>query len=59
MAEIRDVENYPVVRKLKEWDAQAVAEVILFRDELTIVVPRQQLRRVAEFLPGDAELAFT
>lgn len=59
MAEIRNVENYAVVRRLKEWDPQAVAEIILFRDELTIVVPRQHLRRAAEFLYGDAELAFT
>lgn len=59
MAEIRDVDNDAVVRKLKAWDPQAVAESILFRDELTIVVPRQHLRRAAEFLHGDAELAFT
>jgi NADH-quinone oxidoreductase subunit C len=59
MAEPQELENHAVVRKLKERDAQGVAETILFRDELTIVVPRAHLRRVAEFLHGDAELAFT
>ena len=59
MAQSKDAEKDAVVRKLKEWDAAAVAEIVLFRDELTIVVPRQHLRRAAEFLHGDPELAFT
>ncbi len=59
MTEPQDIENHAVVRKLKEWDAQAVEEIISFRDELTIVVPRAHLRRAAEFLHGDSELAFT
>jgi NADH-quinone oxidoreductase subunit C len=44
---------------LRAWDPQAVAEVRAFRDELTIVVPREHLRRAAEFLRGDPELQFT
>jgi len=47
------------VQKLRAWDPQAVAEVCEFRGELTIVVPRQHLRRAAEFLHGDPELLFT
>jgi NADH-quinone oxidoreductase subunit C len=59
MTPVPDVENNAVVRKLKEWDSEAVAEVAIFRDELTIVVPRHHLRRAAEFLHGEPELAFT
>ncbi len=59
MAEPQELENHAVVRKLKEWDAQAVEEIISFRGELTIVVPRAHLRRAAEFLRSDAELTFT
>jgi len=49
----------PVVRKLREWDAQAVAEVTEFRGETTVVVPREHIRRAAEFLATDASLAFS
>lgn len=59
MAAPQDAENSAVVRKLREWDPQAVAEVVVFRGELTLVVPRTHLRRAAEFLHGDAELQFT
>ena len=47
------------IRRLQEWDAQAVAEVIEFRGETTIVVPREHLRRAAEFLLSDPKLQFT
>jgi NADH-quinone oxidoreductase subunit C len=46
------------VRKLKERDPQAAAEVLYFRDETTILVPRERLIRTAEFLQSDPELAF-
>ena len=46
-------EKNPNIRKLKEWDAQAVAEVIEFRGETTVVVPREHLQRAAEL--GEAE----
>ena len=49
----------PVVQKLREWDAQAVADVIEFRGETTVVVPREHLRRVAEFLASEPSLRFT
>jgi NADH-quinone oxidoreductase subunit C len=47
------------VRKLKDRDPQAVAEIISFRGETTIVVPRERLVRTAAFLQSDADLAFT
>ncbi len=59
MTAIQDLEQNPIVRKLREWSAQAVAEASIFRGELTVVVPREQLRHVAEFLQGDPELQFT
>lgn len=49
----------PVVRKLREWDAQVVAEVNEFRGETTVVVPREHLRRAAEFLATDGSLGFS
>lgn len=57
--EPQKLEDNPVVRKLKEWDSQAVAEVIEFRGETTVVVPREHLRRAAEFLASDAALRFS
>lgn len=49
----------PVVHKLREWDAQAVAEVIEFRGETTVVVPREHLQRAAEYLASDPSLRFS
>jgi NADH-quinone oxidoreductase subunit C len=46
------------VRKLKDRDPQAAAEVISFRGETTIVVPRERLVRSAEYLKSDPDLAF-
>lgn len=46
------------MRKLKERDPQAAAEIISFRGETTIVVPRERLTRTAEFLKSDPELAY-
>ncbi|HEV2297219.1 MAG TPA: NADH-quinone oxidoreductase subunit C [Candidatus Acidoferrales bacterium] len=56
-----DSENQTItlaVRKLKERDPQAAAEVVSFRGETTIVVPRERLVGTAEFLKSDPELAF-
>jgi len=49
----------PVVQKLGEWDAKAVAETIEFRGETTVVVPREHLRRAAEFLATEPSLRFS
>jgi len=51
-------ENNTSIRKLREWDAQAVAEVIEFRGEFTVVVPREHLRRACEFLANEPTLRF-
>jgi len=47
------------IQRLQEWDAQAVAEIIEFRGETTVVVPREHLLRAAEFLVNDRALQFT
>jgi len=47
-----------VVECLRSWSQQAVAEVIEFRGETTVVVPRDLLRAVAERCRADAKLQF-
>ena len=47
-----------VVESLRSWKPEAVAEVIEFRGETTIVVPREFLRAAAEHCRADAKLEF-
>ncbi|HEX8766002.1 MAG TPA: NADH-quinone oxidoreductase subunit C [Candidatus Acidoferrum sp.] len=47
-----------VVESLRSWSAQAVSEVIEFRGETTVVVPRDLLRAAAERCRTDAKLQF-
>jgi len=47
-----------VVERLRSWSPNAISEVIEFRGETTIVVPRNVLRDVAERCGGDKELQF-
>lgn len=47
-----------VVESLRSWSPQAVAEVIEFRGETTVVVPRNLLRAAAERCRADAKLQF-
>ncbi len=47
------------MRKLREWDAQAVAQVIEFRGETTVVVPLEHLVRTAEYLATEPSLRFS
>jgi len=54
-----ELENNPIVLRLKEKDPHWVAEAVEFRGELTVVVPREHIRQVAEFLRSDPELKFT
>ncbi|MHB8526244.1 MAG: NADH-quinone oxidoreductase subunit C [Candidatus Acidiferrales bacterium] len=46
------------VRKLKERDPQGITEVISFRGETTVVLPRNRLVSAAEFLKSDPDLDF-
>ncbi len=47
-----------VVERLRSWNPKAVAEVIQFRGETTVVVPRELLRGAAERCRQDAALQF-
>jgi NADH-quinone oxidoreductase subunit C len=47
-----------VAECLRSWNAKAVAEVIEFRGETTIVVPRELLRATAERCREDAKLQY-
>jgi len=53
-----DLEKDSFIRKLKDWDSQAVAEVLDFGGQTTVVVPREHLRRACEFLVADPGLRF-
>ena len=59
MTDTPDLEKNPAVAKIRAWHPEAISELIFFRGELTLVVRREHLRAVAEFLAGDSELAFT
>jgi NADH-quinone oxidoreductase subunit C len=47
-----------VVERLRGWSPNAISEVIEFRGETTIVVPRNVLRAVAERCREDKDLQF-
>jgi NADH-quinone oxidoreductase subunit C len=47
-----------VVQRLRAWNPNAIEEVIEFRGETTIVLPRKILRAASERCRDDAELQF-
>jgi NADH-quinone oxidoreductase subunit C len=47
-----------VAERLRSWNAKAVAEVLEFRGETTIVVPRELLRATADHCRTDAALKY-
>jgi len=57
--ESQELGKNPVVQKLRDWDTQAVAEVIEFRGETTVVVPPAHLLRTAEYLATEPSLRFS
>jgi NADH-quinone oxidoreductase subunit C len=54
-----NLDSNTVVRKLRERLPQACAELIEFRGETTVVMPREMLVSAANFLKSDPELSFT
>jgi NADH-quinone oxidoreductase subunit C len=46
------------VQQLRAWDPKVIAGASEFRGELTIVVPREYLRRTAEYLRAEPGLEF-
>lgn len=53
------MENSAIVLRLREWDGHAIAEALEFRGELTLIIPREHLVRVSEFLCAEPDLRFT
>jgi NADH-quinone oxidoreductase subunit C len=53
------IANRTVVRRLQEWDAAVPVEALEFRGELTLIVPRERLLRIADFLRTDPQLQFS
>jgi len=58
VTETPDLDQHPIVKKLRAWEPEAIAETLSFRGETTLVVPREWLRRVAEFLASEPDLDF-
>jgi NADH-quinone oxidoreductase subunit C len=55
---VAEAPEHAIVRRLREWDAAAVAEAAEARGELTVVAHRSHVRRVCEFLRSDTEMQF-
>ncbi len=58
MAENGNQSASVVVERLRAWNPNAISEVVEFRGETTIVVPRNVLRSVAERCREDKDLQF-
>jgi NADH-quinone oxidoreductase subunit C len=59
VTETPDLEKNHIIAKIRAWRPEAIAELISFRDEITVVVPRERLRPLAEFMRDTPDLAFT
>jgi NADH-quinone oxidoreductase subunit C len=58
MAEPEALQQDPIAQRLRALDPHSVAEVIEFRGERTLVVPRSHLFRVMQFLRDEPGLVF-
>jgi NADH-quinone oxidoreductase subunit C len=59
VTETLDLEQNHIVARVRASYPESIAELISFRGELTIVIRPEYLRRVAQFLLTEADLAFT
>jgi NADH-quinone oxidoreductase subunit C len=55
----REIAKHPVAEKLKAWDSRAVAGLIEFRGEVTLVVLREHFLAVVEYMANEPSLGFT
>ena len=55
----QEIDKISPVRKLQEWDARSVAEVIESRGETTVVIGRDALLKVAVYLATEPSLKFS
>jgi len=52
-------EHNPIVEKLRAWDSNAaIWQVVEFRGQVTLVVPKEHLRRVMAYLQAEPGLEF-
>lgn len=58
MAEAVESQVHPLAARLAAWDSSVVSGTEVFRGELTVTIPRDQIPRVAGFLRHDPELEF-
>jgi len=59
VTETADLEQNPIIAKIRNWRPEAVAGLISFRGELTVNVYREHIRPLSEFMKSDPDLAFT
>jgi NADH-quinone oxidoreductase subunit C len=59
VTETSDLEQNPIIAKIRGWRPEAIAAVSLFRGEITVIVYREHLRALAEFMLSDPDLGFT
>ena len=54
-----DLESNPALKKLRDFDPEAVEDAHIFRDELTLYIRPALFLRACEFLRDDADLKFS
>lgn len=59
MTETADLEQNPIIAKIRAWRPEAVAGVSAFRGELTVNIYPENIRALCDFLRTDPEMAFT
>lgn len=59
MTDTPGLEQNPVIARIRGWQPAAIAELISFRGELTVVVPREYLIPLCQFLATERDLTFT
>jgi len=59
VTETADLEQNPIIAKIRAWRPEAVAGVGSFRGELTVNIYPEHIRALCEFLRTDADLEFT
>src|SRR6202166_157701 len=55
VTETPDLEQNPIIAKIRGWRPEAVAGLFSFRGEITVVVYREHLRPLAELMISEAD----
>ncbi len=59
MTDTPDLEKNLNVARIRASHPESIADLMWFRGELTIIVPREHLLTIVQFLASDPELSFT